>query len=206
LNGLETILRGHRQAQGKGLPIGSIKSQHLANFYLNALDRFCQNHSCVRVYARYMNDFICWGNDRRKLKLLGIAVEEYLPAPLGLQLRPIAITAFVLPMGSYHFRRQVMTKLWSEAIGHQSGKPARQLEQHHVHHEQQRHSCCPQVRPLGMDFQARSKGLNRPLSGSSPCAGDDKMPHEPPCAGSPAEAGSNAPSGSQVSLLSTSLV
>jgi len=35
------------RASGRGLPIGSLTSQHLANFYLGPLDRFCQAHPAV---------------------------------------------------------------------------------------------------------------------------------------------------------------
>jgi hypothetical protein len=264
LHWLEKIIRGHRHNSRKGLPIGSLTSQHLANFYLNVLDRFCQEYPTVRAYVRYMDDFVCWGNDRHELQQMGKAVETFLSTRLELQLkhppciqptsrgmdylgyrifphhtalnrrskvhyakrlrlleelhsqgrleslplqqRLTAITAFVLPVRSHYFRRQVMTRLWSEAIGHEPGEPGRQLEQqreqlprrkpqqqHPVKHEQQqRLSCGPQLRPQGMDFPTLSMGLNRPRSCSSSYSGDDKMPHEPSGASSPADAGSNA--------------
>lgn len=84
---LEKMIRGHRTAAGKGLPIGSLTSQHLANFYLNALDRFCQAHPHVRAYVRYMDDFVCWGNDRDELSQLGRAVETFLSTKLDLHLK-----------------------------------------------------------------------------------------------------------------------
>ncbi len=42
LHWLEKIIGGHHLETCKGLPIGSLTSQHLANFYLGPLDRYCQ--------------------------------------------------------------------------------------------------------------------------------------------------------------------
>ena len=49
------ILRTYETTSGKGLPIGNLTSQHLANLYLDKLDRFAMSK---RVgYVRYMDDF-----------------------------------------------------------------------------------------------------------------------------------------------------
>ena len=42
----------------KGLPIGNLTSQHLANFYLGPLDRSSKG-TRRRAYVRYMDDFVC---------------------------------------------------------------------------------------------------------------------------------------------------
>lgn len=70
-----------------GLPIGSLTSQHLANFYLGALDRFCQAHPAVKAYARYMDDFVCWGDDKSALVTLGREIETFVSGRLGLALK-----------------------------------------------------------------------------------------------------------------------
>ncbi len=221
LHWLEKILRGHRPEEGKGLPIGSLTSQHLANFYLGPLDRFCHEHPAVKAYCRYMDDFVCWGDDKavmialgkeiqsfvekelglglkhppcpqptgrgmdflgyrifpshvelkrrskvrywRKLRLLHTLHEDNMISSKALQERLTALTAFVLPVRSHGFRRGVMEKLRSAAIGHEPGEPGRQLEQqreqlprrepqqqHPGEHEQQhRVSPGPQLRPTG---------------------------------------------------------
>lgn len=41
---------------GKGLPIGNMSSQFLANLYLNELDHFIKNKLKVKYYIRYMDD------------------------------------------------------------------------------------------------------------------------------------------------------
>jgi len=57
---LERIIDSHHTAPGRGLPIGSLTSQHLANFYLGYLDRFVKERLGVRGYVRYMDDFVVW--------------------------------------------------------------------------------------------------------------------------------------------------
>jgi retron-type reverse transcriptase len=49
--------------RGIGLPIGSLMSQHLANFYLNPVDRLCREQLRVPGYVRYMDDFSLWTDD-----------------------------------------------------------------------------------------------------------------------------------------------
>lgn len=268
---LEQILRGHRPSEGRGLPIGSLTSQHLANFYLDPLDRFCQSHPAVKAYCRYMDDFVCWGDSKVALIELGGAIQRFVEGELGLTLkhppcpqptargmdflgyrifpshselsrrskvrfwkrirllealhdgckisaravqeRLTALTAFVLPVQSHGFRQGVMEKLRSAAIGHEPGEPGRQLEQqreqlpggepqqqHPDEHEQQhRVPLGPQLRPFRDEL---SMGLNRPPSRSHPPRGCDKMTTHPPGAGSPVDAGSNAPGGHSTSLLS----
>jgi hypothetical protein len=84
---LEKLLRGHRSDEGRGLPIGSLTSQHLANFYLGPLDRFCQGQQAMKAYCRYMDDFICWGDDKAAMVALGWEIQRYVEADLGLALK-----------------------------------------------------------------------------------------------------------------------
>jgi RNA-directed DNA polymerase len=87
LHWLEQILRGHRPDVGRGLPIGSLTSQHLANFYLSPLDRFCQSHPAVKAYVRYMDDFVCWGDDKTSMIRLGERIQSFVETELGLALK-----------------------------------------------------------------------------------------------------------------------
>ena len=266
---LEKILRGHNCRRGRetaeeevriltnaptclrGLPIGSLTSQHLANFYLGPLDRFCQGHPAVKAYGRYMDDFVCWGDDKAAMIALGRDIQHFVESELGLTLkhppcpqptargmdflgyrifpghaelkrhskvrywrklrlldalhrdgmiseqalqeRLTALTAFVLPVRSHRFRRGVMEKVRSAAIGLEPGEPGRQLEQqrdplprgepqqqHPDEHEQQhRVPRGPQLRPRVDGLPpAMSKGLNRPPSRSRPMIGRDKTTTE----------------------------
>jgi RNA-directed DNA polymerase len=264
---LEQILRGHRPDEGKGLPIGSLTSQHLANFYLGPLDRFCQGHPAVNAYCRYMDDFVCWGDDKAAMIALGREIQSFVEVQLdlvlkhppcpqptlrgmeflgyrifpghtelnrrskvrywrrlrvldklyaagtisenGMQQRLTALTAFVLPVRSYRFRQRVMARFRSAAIGLEPGEPGRQLEQQREQlpcrkpqqqqpgQQQQQHRVpsCPQLRPTMPDGITMSMGLNRPPSRSHLLERCDKTTKRPPGAGSPVDAGSNAPGG-----------
>lgn len=84
---LERIVRGFRGALGRGLPIGSLTSQHLANFYLGWLDRFVKERLGVRGYVRYMDDMALWAHDPGELKAALAACREFLDRELGLELK-----------------------------------------------------------------------------------------------------------------------
>ena len=47
-------------AAGRGLPIGSLTSQHFANAYLDAADRWLLEDHRVRAHVRYMDDTLWW--------------------------------------------------------------------------------------------------------------------------------------------------
>jgi RNA-directed DNA polymerase len=87
LHWLETILRSHHPETGVGLPIGSLTSQHLANFYLGSLDRHCQGLTGVTAYVRYMDDFVCWGGEKAALLAAGREIRRYAEQALGLALK-----------------------------------------------------------------------------------------------------------------------
>jgi retron-type reverse transcriptase len=71
----------------KGLPIGNLTSQFLANVYLNPLDHFVKHDLRVKGYVRYMDDFLLFGDDRPALKRCGAEIKEKL-AELGLTMHP----------------------------------------------------------------------------------------------------------------------
>ncbi len=52
----------------RGLPIGNLTSQFLANLYLNELDQFIKHTLRCRHYIRYMDDFVLFCNDRNQLQ------------------------------------------------------------------------------------------------------------------------------------------
>lgn len=81
------IVRGHRPELGYGLPIGSLTSQHWANFHLGPLDRLCEQHQGARGYVRYMDDFVCWADDKGALNQLGARIEAFVSESLGLCLK-----------------------------------------------------------------------------------------------------------------------
>jgi hypothetical protein len=62
----------------RGLPLGNLTSQWLANWYLNDLDYVVTNHRGVGGYVRYCDDFILLDNDRSWLQELVNHVQEFL--------------------------------------------------------------------------------------------------------------------------------
>lgn len=92
---LERIVRAYPAATGRGLPIGALTSQHLANLYLGALDHYIKDDLGVRRYLRYMDDWLAVGDRDAMLELRG-QVEAYLRERLLLKLNPR--TSNVLPL------------------------------------------------------------------------------------------------------------
>jgi hypothetical protein len=71
----------------KGLPIGNLTSQFLANVYLNPLDHFVKHELGVRGYVRYMDDFLLFGDERAALREHGNRIRDKL-AELRLKMHP----------------------------------------------------------------------------------------------------------------------
>ncbi len=82
------IIAGYHTALGRGLPIGSLTSQHFANFYLGGLDRFVKESLRAAGYVRYMDDFVVWGDDQRNLRAIRNRIREFLDRELSLELKP----------------------------------------------------------------------------------------------------------------------
>jgi RNA-directed DNA polymerase len=83
----EQIVRSFRGAQGLGLPIGSLMSQHFGNFYLGWFDRYVKESFQVRGYVRYMDDMLLWGDDRRELQRVQRECEQFVTDTLGLDFK-----------------------------------------------------------------------------------------------------------------------
>jgi RNA-directed DNA polymerase len=80
----ERLLASYHTSPGRGLPIGSLTSQHLANFHLTGLDQFARNAKPCLAYVRYMDDFVLWGEDRSALRDLRAELLAYLRDSRGL--------------------------------------------------------------------------------------------------------------------------
>jgi len=74
-------------APAKGLPIGNLTSQHLANDYLAPLDRFVKETLACPAYVRYMDDFVLWSDDRALLRHAWTEIESFLASRLKLTLK-----------------------------------------------------------------------------------------------------------------------
>ena len=63
---------------GEGLPIGFYTSQWNGNFYLTALDHFILSLDGVDHYARYMDDVVVFGRNKKKLHKIQQKVDSFL--------------------------------------------------------------------------------------------------------------------------------
>jgi hypothetical protein len=82
------IVRAFRGGMGCGLPIGSLTSQHLANFYLGWFDRFVKERLRIRGYVRYMDDMGLWADSKAELAGALQAADVFLRDELRLTLKP----------------------------------------------------------------------------------------------------------------------
>ncbi|NOY24389.1 MAG: RNA-directed DNA polymerase [Oligoflexia bacterium] len=73
---------------GRGLPIGNLRSQHFANFYLGPLDRLVTRDLRAGGYCRYMDDVLVLGDSRTALWEWHRRIEELVRTRLDLVLRP----------------------------------------------------------------------------------------------------------------------
>ncbi|KPA16135.1 RNA-directed DNA polymerase (Reverse transcriptase), partial [Candidatus Magnetomorum sp. HK-1] len=82
------ILNTYHTRQGKGLPIGNLISQHLANFYLGYYDHWIKENRKIKGYLRYMDDFILFGHCRSFLSDELMQTQLFLNEKLALEIKP----------------------------------------------------------------------------------------------------------------------
>ena len=70
----------------KGLPIGNLTSQFLANVYLNELDQFVKHHLKCRYYLRYCDDFVMLSDSREELLKWKEEIKTFIAEKLRLSL------------------------------------------------------------------------------------------------------------------------
>lgn len=85
---LNTIIDSAESEEvGKGVPIGSLTSQHFANRYLDKLDHYIKDTMRVKSYLRYMDDFILFGDEKADLHSLHSCIVKFLSHELKLELK-----------------------------------------------------------------------------------------------------------------------
>ncbi|MGB8698676.1 MAG: RNA-directed DNA polymerase, partial [Thermosynechococcaceae cyanobacterium] len=83
----------------KGLPIGNLTSQFLANVYLNPFDHFVKEQLGCDYYLRYVDDFALFSDDKSQLAEARNRIEPYL-ATLRLTIHPIKSQLFATQYGA----------------------------------------------------------------------------------------------------------
>jgi hypothetical protein len=81
------IVAGFNTQKNRGLPIGALTSQHLANLYLANFDRAITGSSQCRAYVRYMDDMVVWCHSRTDAICMEAKSRELLGAIWDLQLK-----------------------------------------------------------------------------------------------------------------------
>lgn len=82
---------GESETPGIGLPIGCLMSQLSGLIYLDPLDHFVKRDLGIRHYARYVDDFLLIGLDRRDAEACAQAIERFLDVHLSLRLSRLTI-------------------------------------------------------------------------------------------------------------------
>jgi RNA-directed DNA polymerase len=85
---LGRIIDGYESSPGRGLPIGSLTSQHLANFYLGWFDRFVKETLRFKGYVRYMDDCALWASTSEELTSALAVSREFLRTEFQLEIKP----------------------------------------------------------------------------------------------------------------------
>ena len=88
---VENIVHGHASAPGRGLPIGSLTSQHFANQYLGELDRAALARPECLAHLRYMDDLVLWCPSLDAARALHGYLAAFARDDLALTLKPPAI-------------------------------------------------------------------------------------------------------------------
>ena len=81
------IIRAFETTPGRGLPIGSLTSQHFANHYLGVFDRWLAADPRVGGLVRYMDDTVWWVRDRETARATLVAARGFLAEELGLEVK-----------------------------------------------------------------------------------------------------------------------
>ncbi|KAA3607194.1 MAG: hypothetical protein DWQ01_15955 [Planctomycetota bacterium] len=82
----QQIMAAYAPEPGKGLPIGALSSQHLANLYLSPLDRFLTEHPQVGGMVRYMDDLLWFVNGPEAARQTFHEAKAFTEQALGLRL------------------------------------------------------------------------------------------------------------------------
>lgn len=85
------IIDSYHTLEGRGVPIGSLTSQHLANFYLGWFDRFVKETLGASGFVRYMDDSVIWGASSTHLRVVLARCQEFLGEDLQLEVKSNAL-------------------------------------------------------------------------------------------------------------------
>lgn len=73
---IKPLAKGEGEKTERGVPIGNQTSQIFGMFYLNKLDRIIKEKYRVKIYSRYMDDFIIVHKDKKFIYMLFDKIKE----------------------------------------------------------------------------------------------------------------------------------
>ncbi len=85
---IQEITNSFQTSNNKGLPLGNVTSQLLANIYLNKLDQFIKHQLKAKYYLRYCDDFLLLSPDKNLLVDYVGLIDDFLQNHLKLNLHP----------------------------------------------------------------------------------------------------------------------
>lgn len=88
----EVVGSFHSTEPGKGLPLGNLTSQLLANVYMNEFDQWVKHRLQAKRYVRYADDFVFLSTDRAELEEWLPCVCAFLRGRLKLELHPAKVS------------------------------------------------------------------------------------------------------------------
>ncbi len=71
----------------RGIPVGNLTSQHLANVFLGGVDHHVKRACGVGGYTRFMDDMTLFGDERQQLLRAARSTAHYLSVERGLELK-----------------------------------------------------------------------------------------------------------------------
>lgn len=96
---LSKIVHSFDSCPGRGLPLGNLTSQLLANVYMNEFDQFVKHKLRQKYYVRYADDFVFLSTSRMELLFLIPKITQFLEERLCLKLHPKKIFLKTLHTG-----------------------------------------------------------------------------------------------------------
>ncbi len=96
---LQKVIDSFEISPGKGMPLGNLTSQLLANIYMSEFDQFVKHKLRIKCYIRYADDFVILSEDRSWLEALIPEIREFLEKRLRLSLHPDKVFIKTLASG-----------------------------------------------------------------------------------------------------------
>jgi hypothetical protein len=86
------------------IPIGHYTSQWIGNLYLNELDIFVKHTLGYKYYVRYMDDFMLFGNDKKKLQYDLKRIRDFLSSKLKIRLSKEGVYPNCMGLNAFGYR------------------------------------------------------------------------------------------------------